>query len=149
MSTRFQWEEFIGGASRAFWADAYMHLVEELAEKHLQAYRALSPGPGGQWLDIPTVPGKAHDVGRKFAKLVKDKATDADLVEMKEKMRSISDAGWYAAMGAMGHGVGLWDYDIDFKVPHFSGEDYLYNEAQDAVQLALDSAGFRINALEL
>lgn len=146
----FYWEEFIGGASYAFWAEAYMQLVQGLADKHPKAYRAQAPGPGGEWLQyIPTIPGKAHDVGRKFARMVKDKATKDDLREMKEKVGSISKAGWYAAMGAMGDGRGLWDYDVKFKAPRFSGEDYLREEAVDAMQKSLDSGGFHIDATEL
>jgi hypothetical protein len=44
----------------------------------------------------------------------------ASLYESNNATNELKAQEWghYAAMQAMGHGVGLFDYDIDLKVPH-------------------------------
>jgi len=141
----YDWITFAEQAALAFWADAYMDEVQNLAEEgYRKAYEALSPGPGGEWLDvIPETPESALDDGRAFTAKLQGKLSVADLREVSEKM-SPEKAGWYAAMGAMGHGVGWWDYDVDIDVGHWTPSvDVQYN-AYHAVRYELREQGIRL-----
>jgi hypothetical protein len=111
----FDWDDFEEGATLAFWADAYASEVEEMAEQgDSEAYDALNPGAGGDWMDVlPTPPKSAKQAGREFTKTFRKAASATQVRQMEDNIGDAEKAGHYAAMGAMGHGVGLWDFDVD------------------------------------
>lgn len=126
-------ESFLAGAAKTFWADAYMTEVEENG-----AEKKLGPGAGGDWMDVlPPVPESAIADAKRFAAKVVEKLTVEQAQEIVDKLPDAESAGHYAAMQAMGHGVGLGDYGVDVKLPHWEQSVAVRNDAYDAVQEAL------------
>lgn len=140
------WDCFAEGAARAFWADAYIFEVEDLVEgasdrgeePDHEAYDALSPGPGGEWLDyVPDTPPSALKQGRAFVRAHK-KLVSADVWQDMDDKLGCDESGWYAAMGAMGHGVGLGDEGIDdswvgYEDPSAAVRNDAYQAVRDAI----------------
>lgn len=142
----YDWDSFEEAAARSFWADAYVSEVENLAEDgHRDAYRALSPGAGGEWLTVtPPTPKSAHKDGRAFTAKIRAALTDEELREVDDKM-SVEKAGWYAAMQAMGHGVGWADYDVEVD-PNidWTSSWEVRDDALKAIRRELREAGVRL-----
>jgi hypothetical protein len=137
------WDCFGEGAARAFWAEAYIREVEDLGDEETEfynpeAYRELSPGAGGEWMHvIPETPKSALKQGRAFVRRNKKDASRAVWEEMDDKL-GCDESGWYAAMGAMGHGVGLFDEGIDDDWVGSEEPDVgVLNDAYDAVREAV------------
>jgi hypothetical protein len=140
----YDWNSFEEAAAQAFWADTYISEAEELSE-HREAYDALSPGPGGEWLNVlPDTPKSAEKEGAAFTKKIRAKLTTAELREVDSRM-TVDKAGWYAAMQAMGHGVGWFDYgvDIDPDIDWAPGLD-VRGDALKAIRRELREAGVRL-----
>jgi hypothetical protein len=145
----YDWDTFAEHAGKAFWANAYMDEVENLVEGDeyydRDAYHALAPGPGEDWFDyLPPTPKSAEVDGIAFTKALRKKITEAQLREVDEKLPSVEQAGHYAAMQAMGHGVGWFDYSVraDPDIDWGPSVDVL-NDAYDTVKAALRERGIR------
>jgi hypothetical protein len=125
--------------------DEVENLVEGEEYYDRDAYHALSPGPGGDWYDIlPETPKSAEKDGIEFTKALRKKITEAHLREVDEKLPSVEQAGHYAAMQAMGHGVGWYDYDVKARLDiHWEPSVDVSNDAYDAVKAALRDLGIK------
>lgn len=107
--------DFIVAAARAFYIDWYL--------SDPQREKAVS-GPGVELTEVcPETQRWAFALAREFV-LDLEKAAgqpinnilaDFEAVWYGRESYSEENAGWYAAMQAMGHGVGLWEYGIDFS----------------------------------
>lgn len=141
----YDWEAFRDGAAFGFWASPYMAEIENLAEddERREAYRELSPGPGGNWEDVmPPTPPAAFAVARKFAKAVKSALTDGQLSDIAEHF-SPRDAGYYGAMQSQGEGVGWHDEGVKVDPPRGFGETpQISNAVYRAVNRALREASY-------
>lgn len=139
----YDWDDFEDGAALAFWADAYASNVEELAQQgDDEAYDALDPGAGGDWMDVlPPTPKSAEKAGREFTKAFRKAATAKQVREMEDNIDSAEKAGHYAAMGAIGHGVGLWDFNVDTDgLPSWDNWD-VYDDAMQIIDEELEEQG--------
>ena len=124
----YDWETFSEGAARAFWADAYIREVEEAGQED-----ALGPGAGGQWMDVlPQTPKVAAQMGKAFTAAFR-RALPQVAVALQANLPDTRLAGHYAAMEAMGHGVGLADYNVDVQVPSW--------ESWDLIDVAINAVG--------
>ena len=132
----YDWTSFAEGATAAFWGDAYASEVENL--EYDETRRALSPRAGGHWEAVmPDPPAAARTLGKKFAKVTRERITDAELNEVAAKF-SANKAGYYGAMQSLGHGVGWYDEGVDVEPPKDFG---LYDvKLNDAVWKAIRSA---------
>lgn len=106
--------EFVIAAARAFYCDWY--LSDEARERRVS-------GPGVELTEvIPETQRWAFALARKFVAQLEQAAGQslpfilADFEASWDGDRDYSEenAGWYAAMEAMGHGVGLFLFGIDF-----------------------------------
>lgn len=127
----YDWDSFEEAAAQAFWADAYISEVEELADEDFELYRDLSPGPGGDWYAVlPPLPETAERVGREFTRAFRKAATAKQIRQMEEYIDDPDRAGFLAAFGSLGAGVGLWEEGVDDAgLPRWENWD-LYDEAQ-------------------
>lgn len=156
----YDWDSFIDGAAYAFWASPYVSEVENLAEDSSsarnagnarkaeafwKAYRALSPGPGGNWKHVlPDVPPSAKAVAKKFTKAVKETLTDEQLSEIDSKF-SAYDAGYYGAMSSQGEGVGWHDEGVHVDPPEgFDYDPKIQNALYTAIRRKAREAGVRL-----
>lgn len=153
----YDWNSFIDGAAFAFWASPYMSEVENLYEDSRsqedpkkaaaleEAYRALSPGPGGRWESVlPETPPSARAVAKKFTKAVKDKLSNEELSEVAAKF-SAYDAGYYGAMQSQGEGVGWFDEGVRVNPPRgFEWDTKIHNAIFTAIRRGAREAGVRL-----
>ena len=139
----YDWSGFARGAARAVWYSEYASEVDNSLEDRDDARKALSPGPGGDWTNTSPDPDKAAlKDGKEFTKKFMRAVTPAELRAIAEKLDS-GDAGWYAMMGALGHGVGLWDYGVDIeKRLRWEPTTALRNSIYDAINIELSNNGF-------
>jgi hypothetical protein len=142
------WAAFAEGAARAIWSDTYITEVEQLTESDdpgdREAYRELSPGPGGAWESVipETVPTSAEKQGKEFTTQVRRALKREDQIEVASKLDA-DTAGWYGMMQALGHGMGWGDYDINADPDiHAMPDTDVYNDAYQAVTEALEEAGY-------
>lgn len=128
--TWYDWSGFKEGVALAFWADAYSNEVEELEDKDR---KVLSPGAGGDWMDVlPQTPKAAEKEAKKFTSEFRNVVSERTLHQIDNALDP-EDAGHYAAMQAMGHGVDLLDYDIDMDVPDWDPWQ-LRDDAADTIE---------------
>ena len=154
----FDWAAFTEGAAFGFWASPYVSEVANLAEasresgtdpQHrllfMQAYRALSPGPGGNWERVMPDPAPAaRAVAKKFTRAVKAQLTDEQLDEVASKFTAY-DAGYYGAMQSQGEGVGWHDQRVRVDPPTGFAEDpRVSNAVYAAVNRGARAAGVRL-----
>jgi hypothetical protein len=152
----YDWKAFTDGAAFGFWVSPYMSEVENLAEDARggdsrktralkEAYRALSPGPGGNWENVlPEVPPAARSVAKKFTKAVREQLTDDQLSEIESEF-SPRDAGYRGAMQSQGHGIGWFDEGVEVDPPEGFGETpEIYNAVWRAVTKGAREAGIHL-----
>lgn len=155
----YDWASFTDGAAYTFWATPYVSEVEKLAEAAREAkrdgklkkaeafgavYKALSPGPGGWWVDVlPAPPLSARAVAEKFTKAVKAKLTNKQLAVISQKS-SMYDAGHQGAWGIQGGG-GRFDEHV--RIDAFRGYDgdaKIYTDIRKAIAKGAREAGVRL-----
>lgn len=135
--TEFDWDAFVDGAARAFWVSAYMRGVDELPGGQR---KALSPGGGGDWMDVaPETPRKADREALKFSREFSKKVSNKVIIQMMDAYGDAELAGHNAAMESMGHGVGLFNEGIKGPTIRMGEgiEDDLYNEVDKAIRKEL------------
>lgn len=106
--------DFVVAAARAFYCDWY--LSDEARERRVS-------GAGVELTEvIPETQRWAFKLARRFVERLEAAAghslphilTDFEASWSGDLDYSEENAGWYAAMEAMGHGVGLYLFSIDF-----------------------------------
>lgn len=116
--------DFIVAAARAIYCDWYLSDPKR---------EARVTGPGVELTGvIPHTQRWAFDRARKFAVDLCDKLGEQSLEALLKSWEPIwngdrdfteENAGWYAAMGAMGHGVSLYDAGrIEVNYPYLSSD---------------------------
>lgn len=115
------------GMARAFFVTAWAEQAEECGHQFAPGERIDLSAPRD------TDPSALHaartlkfDMERKFDMSLEAlyEAHPADRVPEAVDPLDPERWGWYAAMGAMGHGVGLWDFGIDLDVPYVEFGSY-------------------------
>jgi len=111
-------DEILAGIARALFVSAYAYAHEE---GEIDGPR---PGPQEDWMDYaPETPLSAKAAAVDLADQVErlnSETLDALWVQNAHAELDSQQFGHYLAMQALGHGVGLRDYDIDdVHVPHF------------------------------
>jgi len=109
---------FVLAAARAIWTEIWL---EQNADTL----------PAGAYIDdyVPETPVQSLEEARHFVQRVLSKAqkgsVDALLTEWRKRWSPDADppyspacAGWYAAMEAMGHGVGLFRFGVQVDLPY-------------------------------
>lgn len=117
-------EEIVDAMARAFHVNAFAQLQDELAERGL---KHVSPGPGGDWMDVaPPTPDAAKQFAKKFA-LAIERDNGASLRELYAravatpgtrygKRDAPHDFGHGFAMQSLGHGVSWFDDNPEFPI---------------------------------
>ena len=122
-SQTWDWDSFIYGAAKALWVDTYMTEVDGLLERiqaiewegedpYIPIRQALSPGPGGNWMNfVPDhIPAAVKEDGKILTKLIQIDITSKALATAQAKIPDAEEAGFYAMMQTLGSGVGWNDY---------------------------------------
>ena len=98
----YDWSSFADGATNAVWGDAYASEIGNL--EYDETRRALSPSPGGRWIDVlPDPPAAVRILGKKFAKTLREQITDIQLNEVAAKL-SAEKAGYSLMQSSQGYG---------------------------------------------
>lgn len=146
------WGDFIRGASRAIWADAWMSAIEDMIDDRDARRAGLIPGGGERWEDyIPDAPRVALRDGVKLARKLKAKTADVAKINAGLANGRLPDSetvGWYAAMQYLGHDVGLGDYGIYIKLSYGEPSTGLRNAAQEQAHAISEKALIVSNLLE-
>jgi len=108
--------DFIIAAARAFYVDWWCNRMEELGQTDGWSGCELTEiAPETQRWAFKTAREFHHDI----IKHVDASYLDHWREQWSGDREGTDDMiGWYAAMEAMGHGVGLWEYGIDVDLPH-------------------------------
>ena len=113
--------DFIVAAARAFYVDYWCSRMEELGKL---------PGPCELTEQAPETQRWAFKLARDFARRIVEESKEgsftleeyisawASAAEASDHFLDEETIGWYAAMQAMGSGVGLHDYGIDVTLPY-------------------------------